>query len=183
MGQLSGSLTRKRERELIQRQEGHQANSRRYPKRFSPFSDSVSDLQSSAKDVSEKVADMRENGNAYIKAWDEQIAAIKNEEIKKSSADRKVEVQKSFTEIKKSYAEAEMNFKPFMAGLKDIQAALGTDLTSGGVSAIKGVAAKTNKDGDALKTSLDKLAAKFQEMGVAMASSSAAPTGQPPQAK
>lgn len=138
------------------------------PAQFKKYSAAVSDLESSAKDVSSKVAAMRAKGNDYFKAWDEQTAQIKNEDIKTRSAARKEEMMKRFTEIKTNYTQASEGFKPFMQDLKDIQTALATDLTPGGVSAIKGAADKANKDAVPLKDSLAKLAAQFKDLGAAL---------------
>lgn len=135
---------------------------------FKKYTTSVSDLESSAKDVASKVASMRGKGDAYFKAWDEQAAQIKNEDIKNRSAQRKAEMQKRFTDIKMNYTQAADLFKPFLSDLKDIQTALATDLTPGGVSAIKGAAEKANKDAVPLKASMDKLASQFKDLGVAM---------------
>jgi uncharacterized phage infection (PIP) family protein YhgE len=140
---------------------------------FKKYSASVSELESGAKDVQGKVASMRGKGNEYFKAWDEQTAQIHNEDIKNRSVERKAEMQKKFTEIKMSYTEASESFKPFLSDLKDIQTALATDLTPGGVQAIKGVADKANKDAGPLKASIEKLAGQFRDLGAAM--SAAAP--------
>ena len=142
---------------------------------FKKFSTAVNDLESSAKSVSDKVASMRGAGNEYFKAWDEQLATIQNEDIKSRSAARKTEVQQRFTNIKRTYVETGDAFKPFMATLKDIQTALSTDLTPAGVAAIKGAAEKATKDAVPVKASVDKLAAEFKELGVAMSSAAPAP--------
>jgi chromosome segregation ATPase len=145
------------------------------PAQFKKYSGAVSDLESSAKDVQSKVASMRSKGNEYFKAWDEQTAQIHNEDIKSRSAARKEEMQKKFTEIKMSYTDASEAFKPFMSDLKDIQMALATDLTTGGVSAIKGAADKANKDAVPLKASVDKLATQFKDLGASMQAAAPAP--------
>jgi predicted nucleic acid-binding Zn-ribbon protein len=145
---------------------------------FKTYGTSVSDLESSAKDVSSKVASMRGKGDEYFKAWDAQAAQIKNEDIKNRSAQRKAEMQKKFTDIKMSYTEASELFKPFLSDLKDIQTALATDLTTGGVGAVKGAAEKANKDSVPVKASIDKLVAQFKDLGVAM--QAAAPPPPPP---
>jgi chromosome segregation ATPase len=145
------------------------------PAQFKKFSASVSDLESAAKDVQSKVASMRGKGNEYFKAWDEQTAQIHNEDIKNRSADRKAEMQKKFTEIKMSYTEASEAFKPFLSDLKDIQTALATDLTTGGVQAIKGAADKANKDATPLKASIEKLAGQFRDLGAAMSAATPPP--------
>jgi len=147
--------------------------------KFKAFNTAFSDLESTAKDVKAKVTKMREQGNEYFKKWDEQLAQIKSEDIKNRSAERKAAVQKEFMDIKKSYTEAQMAFQPFMSQLKDVQTALGTDLTTGGVASVKSTVEKANATGGQLKTAMDQLAAEFKQLGVAMASS----TPTPPPAK
>jgi chromosome segregation ATPase len=138
--------------------------------KFKKYSSALSDLESAGKDVSAKVTSMRESGNEYFKAWDQQLAAIKNEDIKSRSAERRAEIQQKFTEIKKNYVEAGDAFKPFMSDLKDIQTALGTDLSAGGIASVKGAADKANKDAVPLKETINKLSAQFKDLGVALAS-------------
>jgi hypothetical protein len=143
--------------------------------KFKAFNTAYSDLVSTAKDVKSKVTKMREQGNEYFKKWDEQLAQIKSEDIKSRSAERKAAVQKEFLDIKRSYTEAQMAFQPFMGQLKDVQTALGTDLTTAGVASVKSTVEKANATGAQLKTSMDQLATQFKELGVAMASSTPAP--------
>ena len=146
---------------------------------FKKYSSAVSSLESSAKDVQSKVAAMRAKGNDYFKGWDEQTAKIQNEDIKNRSAARKEEMMKKFTDIKMSYTQASESFKPFMQDLKDIQTALATDLTPGGVTAIKGAADKANKDAVPLKDSINKLATQFKDVGAAMQSAAPPPATTP----
>ena len=135
---------------------------------FKKYTASVAELEASAKNVQSKVASMRGKGNEYFKGWDTQTAQIKNDDIKQHSAARKAEVQKKFTDIRTNYTRASEQFKPFLSDLKDIQAALATDLTVGGVNSIKGAAEKVNKDSVPLKATIEELAAQFKDLGAAM---------------
>jgi len=135
---------------------------------FKKYTASVADLESSAKNVESKVASMRGKGNDYFKAWDTQTAQIKNDDIKQRSAARKAEVQQKFSDIRMSYTKVGEQFKPFLSDLKDIQTALATDLTVGGVNSIKGAAEKANKDAAPLKVTIEELSGQFKDLGVAM---------------
>jgi len=146
--------------------------------KFEKFNTAVTDLQSTAQEVKDRVAAMRQAGNEYFKQWDQQAAAIKNEDIKGRSEARKQEMQAKFDAVKRSYAEVQIAFGPFNRDLKDIQTALGTDLTAGGLNAIKGVAEKANQNGQVLKTSVAQLSAHFKDLGVAM--SALIPTSEQP---
>jgi Protein of unknown function (DUF2959) len=152
------------------------------PVQYVKFSDSVNNLQSSAKDVDARVKAMRAKGNDYFKEWDAQSAQIKNEDIKSRSEARKQEMQERFTKIKMSYTQVSDAYHPFMSNLKDIQTALGTDLTVGGVTAVKGAAEKANQDAVPLKKSVDGLAAELKDLGAAMSAVAPPPaaTNAPP---
>ena len=135
------------------------------------YNDAVSDLETTAHEVGAKVRGMSASGKEYFQNWDQQIAQIKNEDIKNRSTERKAEVQKQLTDVKKSYTQAKMDFTPFMTDLKDIQTALNTDLTSAGIAAIKSTRDKAKADSVPLQKSIDQLITEFRELGVAMASS------------
>jgi hypothetical protein len=143
--------------------------------KFKTFNTALSDLESTAQHVKDKVAAMREKGNEYFKAWDQQLATIQNEDIKTRSAERKAAVEKSFSDIKRSYAEAQIAFRPLITDLKDIQTSLKTDLTAGGIAAIKAPVEKANKDAVPLRAAIDKLATQFKDLGAAMAAAPVPP--------
>jgi uncharacterized phage infection (PIP) family protein YhgE len=144
--------------------------------KFKQLNAGVSQLQSAANEVGATVRNMSKAGDEYFKGWDEQLAQIRNEDLKKSSVERRANVQKEFTDAKRGYMEFETALKPFMSDLRDVQTMLGTDLTAGGVSVIKSAAVKANKDAEPLKNSLDHLATQFRELSAAMASSTPVPS-------
>ena len=109
-------------------------------------------------------------GKAYFAEWDAQLALIKNEAIKARSQSRKNEVALQLQAIKKSYAEAEVVYRPFLSGLKDVQKYLSVDLTPGGLAAIQDTVAKTVAAAGPLNTSLVQLADDFKAMGLALSS-------------
>jgi len=146
---------------------------------FKKFSANVDALDSSAGDVRNSVAAMRKNGNEYFARWDQELADIQNENLRTRSAARKQEVNASFTDLKRSYAEAQIAVGPLMADMRDVQKYLGTDLTSAGVASLKDVAPKANADGAKLKGSFDKLSYDLKTLGVSMS----AANGPPPDAR
>lgn len=141
---------------------------------FKEFSSSLADLKSAADKVVSLRATMAENGKAFLEQWDQQLAAIKNEDIKARSQARKEEVSKALTSIKASYAEAASAFKPFMSELQDVQKYLSVDLTKGGIDAIKEPAAKAVAQSATVKEAIAKLSGEFRSLGLAMSSSAPA---------
>lgn len=146
---------------------------------FKDFSSSLASLQAGVQRVASLRSAMAENGKTFFDEWDQQLAVIKNEDIKARSEARKAEVSQKLMDIKRSYAEAETAFKPLMSDLQDVQKYLSVDLTTGGLDAIKEPAAKATADAAKVKTTIASLADSFKALGLAM--SSVTPTQAPAQ--
>jgi tetrahydromethanopterin S-methyltransferase subunit B len=144
------------------------------------YNDNVTGLQTMYQNLQDSVADARNKATIYVTNWDAKIATIMNPDIKNAAQQRRDAVQTEINDVKKSYAEVRIDFDPFMANLKDIQTALNSDLTAGGVSAVKGAVGTATTNGDKLKSSLGSLATDFRQLGTALGST--VPTNQVMQA-
>ena len=143
-------------------------------KQFDAFNTSVNNLGSTATDVADKSEEMKSEGAAYFANWDIETAQMQNEDIRHRSAARKQEVASNFARISDQYDETKTAFVPFMSDLRDVQKFLGTDLTAGGLAAIKDVAAKATQDSVPLKESLTSLSYQFKTLGQSLSSNSGA---------
>ena len=141
-------------------------------KQSAAFSSSLNDLGSTAKDVSSKADEMKAQGAAYFAKWDEESAKMQNEDIRHRSQARKHEVAANFARISQQYDETKTLFQPFMSDLRDVQNYLNTDLTAGGLAAIKDVAAKSASDAIPLKESMGKLSQAFKSLSLSMSTAS-----------
>jgi Protein of unknown function (DUF2959) len=139
------------------------------PAQYATFTSTVADLQTSAKYVAAKIKSMRTKGTEYFKNWDEQAAQIQNEHIKSRSVARKQEMQNRFTKITMSSTTLGDSYRPLMADLQDIQTALGTDLTVGGIAAIQDDAKKANQDAIPLRKVGADLVEQLRDLSTAMA--------------
>ncbi len=146
------------------------------PAQYTKYSDAVAGVQASAKDVTAEITDMRAKSTTYFQTWDQEAAQIKNADIRSRSLARKKEVLDRFTKVKLSYTQVSDSYRPFMSDLQDIQTALGTDLTAGGIAAIKEAAQKANRDAIPLKNAGDDLSDNLKDLGTAMYSAIPAPT-------
>jgi hypothetical protein len=142
-------------------------------KQFAKFNDAVNDLGASEKDIAGKAVEMQARGADYFASWDKESAQIQNEDIRGRSETRRSEVASRFDRISQQYEETQAAFRPFMSDLRDVQKFLSTDLTAGGLAAIKDTAAKATRDAAPVKTSLDKLSDDFKRLGVSMSTTTA----------
>ena len=141
---------------------------------FEAFNAAVDDLVAMAEDVGKTAEAMKASGASYFTKWDEELATIQNENLRARGTERKAEVAARFEEVGKRYDAASQAFRPFMADLRDVQTYLSTDLTSGGLAAIKDAAAKANSDAVPLMDALGKLTNEFKALGVALSPQTAA---------
>ena len=141
-------------------------------KQFDVFSSSVDDLSSIDKDVTCKAKEMKSEGADYFANWDKETAQMRNEDIRQRSDARKYEVASNFARISQQYNETKTAFEPFMSELRDVQKFLGTDLTAGGLAAIKDVAAKATRDAVPVKESLARLSDEFKGLSRSLSSAS-----------
>jgi len=148
------------------------------PAQYATFTGTVADLQTAAENVAAKIKVMRAKGTEYFKNWDEQAALIKNEHIKSRSLARKEEMQNRFTKITLSSTALGDSYRPVMSDLQDIQTALGTDLTTGGISSVQTDGQKANQDAIPLRKVGDDLMAQLKDLSAAMADG--APPAPPP---
>lgn len=143
-------------------------------KQFAAFDSSVNDLGATAKAVSSKADQIKAEGADYFANWDKESAKMNNEDIRHRSQARKQEVAANFARISQKYDETKAAFQPFMSDLRDVQNYLNTDLTAGGLAAIKDVAAKSASDAIPLKESMGRLSEAFKSLSLSMSTSSGA---------
>jgi hypothetical protein len=136
--------------------------------RYKKYCDDVANLRSVAADVNNKAIAMQAKGRDYFAQWEDQLATIKNQDIRQVSADQMKDMMDKFQDLSTSYQQVRMRFKPFMSNLEDIQTYLGTDLTVAGVTAIKSTADQVNDQSASLKEAITKLSDQFRQMGVSM---------------
>ncbi len=140
---------------------------------FDKYDTAVGKLESLAKEVDHDTTKMRTEGAAYFQNWDAELAKIHNEDIRSRSAERRTAVNERFDKVRVSYVRAQNSFEPFLSDLKDIRTALKTDLTAGGVYAVRSTANKAKTDVNPLRDSLRLLSADFKELGVSLSTETA----------
>ena len=138
---------------------------------YEAFSKHLGELESSAKDLAETTAKMQDNAREYFAGWDEQLAAVRNEDIREDSADRRSEVEAGLKKIQEQYAKVREDFNPLLQDLADIRTALSTDLTMAGLKNVKGPIGDAADDADDVKKGLAELAESFRKLGTKLSQS------------
>ena len=128
---------------------------------FQTFSKSLANLESAAERARKRADDMRAKGQAYFNQWQQEMAQVKNPDIRKLAEERKAKLQASFDNIKKYTEPLKTQFDAWMSDLKDLKTYLGNDLTVTGVDAAKSLFAKAQSEGFEVQKSMDALIAEL----------------------
>jgi hypothetical protein len=111
---------------------------------YNTYCSEVTGTESAAGWTRTRVQWMGSDGRKYFQDWQNTINGIANESLRKKAQKRLDAVQKSYNNVEASLQLAGDKFKPFLSDLGDIQKALATDVTAGGVKAIKSTVKSAN---------------------------------------
>ena len=128
---------------------------------FEKFSKEVGNLESSAEKSRSRAQSMKEKGDAYFAQWEQELAQVKDDNIRKLAQERRAKLQTSFGEIRKVAEPLKTQFDPWMSSLKDLETYLKNDLTINGVAAAKDLFAKSKSEGLKVQKSMDDLLAEL----------------------
>lgn len=133
-------------------------------KAFEQYSKSLAKLESAAAKAKKRGQDMKEQGQAYFKQWEQQMAQVQNPEIRRLATEQKVKLQGTFDNIRKYTEPLKAQFDPWLADLKDLHTYLSNDLSISGVDAAKGLFTKTRAEGIEVQKSMDALVGELNSV-------------------
>jgi hypothetical protein len=139
-------------------------------KPYKTYEKAVQKLSSLAAEARKRREGLVKNREAYLKAWDQDLAAIQQEEIRTRSQERIQKVQQELEKLAKLGTEVGETYQKFEAQALDIKKAVGADLTPSGVEMVAPIANQARSSAVGLRDSLAKLSSELQSLGVAMSS-------------
>jgi len=137
---------------------------------FKRFSKSLDRLITTAHHTEATSQRVREKNAAYFQAWDRQLQTIDYQHIRELSEARKSEVTNRIAAVNQRYEESKAAMQPLISYLQDIRGALSTDLTPGGLEALKGIVQNANDSAVKVQTALDALTAELTKSSERMVS-------------
>jgi len=125
----------------------------------------VEALDRTVAQLREQTDEMEKQGRNYFDTWDQRLSQMQNEDIRARSAARQQEVASRFSDIQRRYQDARRALDTLMPNLRDIQAALGIDLTPQGVQGVRDVVGQTDRNATAAREALRNLADGLRALG------------------
>jgi chromosome segregation ATPase len=125
------------------------------------FQKEVDGLNKDLKNATDGIKSLREKRSQYLADWDRSIQSISDPDLKKASEERKKAVTDNHEKLTKQATELREKIDGFMKELADLQTFLGSDPTTGAVSAAKPKIDKVLSDGNSLETSIQEVTSKL----------------------
>jgi len=135
---------------------------------YARFNQAVAETQRQREMARKRGAEMREQADAYIAAWQREMADVDNPELRAGVEARREKVRQNFDAIRTSAQATRDAYEPYMKDLQDIQKVLGMDLTPQGVQTVRPVIDKANADARVVNERLDALIAQLDNVSAGM---------------
>ena len=135
---------------------------------FEKFKAELVKMEEQAKVTRDRADAMKEKGQVAFAAWEKEVQAINNADIRKEAEKRFDKRKKSYDKIIKAIWEARDEMVPFMSDLNDIRKLLESELTEKTVASTKTTIRSADWHGEDVRDSLgdvekelDRVAADF----------------------
>jgi septal ring factor EnvC (AmiA/AmiB activator) len=121
---------------------------------FEKFKAELVKMEEQAKIGRDRADAMKDKGEASFQAWEKEVQAINNPDIRKEAEKRYVKRKKSYVKILTAMQEAKEQLVPFMSDLNDIRKLLDSELTAKTVDSTKSTIRQANWHGEDVRDSL-----------------------------
>jgi hypothetical protein len=111
---------------------------------YTTFCAEVAKTEAAATVTRTQIQWMGSDGRHYFQDWQTQVKTVADPSMQKKAQKRLDSVRKSFDKVEESLKDGAEKFRPFLSSLSDIQRALATDVTAGGVKAIRSTVRTAN---------------------------------------
>jgi hypothetical protein len=121
---------------------------------FRRYKDAVAKLEEGGAEARRRATSMHNDAAAHVKAWEEEMATLKDPAIKASMESRREAVRTNFELIRMYAQDARKAYEPYLAGNKELVRALSIDLSPAAVSSLSPSIDRVLLDGKALQERL-----------------------------
>ncbi len=90
-------------------------------RQYQVFTNQLTRMETLAKALGKRAAEMKEKGSAYFAEWEARTAAIQNADLRRHAEQRYNERQSSYNSITQFMQDARRNFIPFLEDLQSIK--------------------------------------------------------------
>jgi chromosome segregation ATPase len=138
---------------------------------YKRYAADVDKMKAQAARVNRDADGLRKDSQTYLSNWEATHSQIQNEELRRTSEQRRQSVMDRFQSLRSSYDHTRTSLDAFIRNLEDVRTALQTDLTARGVQAVAGtdVVQKAHTNGEDVKRSLTQVSSDSTALADALA--------------
>jgi hypothetical protein len=137
---------------------------------FNAYAAEVAKTHTAADQTAARIVAMQAASKEYFGGWQEKVSSISNESLQKKAQKRMDAVVKNYNGVIASLTAASDKFKPFLSNLDDVQKMLASDVTPGGVKAVRGVASDANWNMKKVRSSIYEAIDDLESMAKSLSS-------------
>jgi uncharacterized protein YhaN len=144
---------------------------------FRDFSKNVDTMDENASRLNKHIDRMNAQSNEYFTEWSKSGGVYTSPDIQQLSQERRVNLQKSFSNIAAASAGMRGSLNAYISDIKQIEAFLSNDLTANGIAAIIPIAQAAQRDSNSLKSLFQPVQTAIEQARLAMMPGGAAAGG------
>jgi hypothetical protein len=131
---------------------------------YNSFITELSKMQAQADSLNDHAADMRAQGNDYVKKWQDEEKNLTDPDLKASTEQRRAAVQADYAKLGELYAAAQDSAKTFMVELNNLKVYLSNDLSAAAIPGAVSAIDKAGTDGAILKEKASAVSVQLSTM-------------------
>jgi uncharacterized protein YukE len=97
--------------------------------------------------IRSRAEDLRSRRDAYLEAWEQELAEVKSDGVRAASAERREAIAAAFGEVEQVVRGVRESYRLFVEDVEAIRIVLGNDLTEAGVKSVEEPVEKLGIDG------------------------------------
>jgi chromosome segregation ATPase len=136
---------------------------------FDKFKAELAKMEEQAKVARDRANNMKENGQAAFDAWEKEVQAIQNEDIRNEAQKRYEKRKKSYDRIIAALQDAKKELLPFLADLNDISKLLESELNQSTVASSATLIKKATWSGTDVKEALEDVEKELDRVAADLA--------------
>jgi hypothetical protein len=137
---------------------------------YDTFCSEITATKAAAEATQKRIEFMGGDGRKYFQDWQTTVGSISNPSLRKKAQKRLDSAQESYGKVEASMKKAADKFKPFLSDLTDVQKSLATDLTAGGVKAVRSTVKSANWDYQYVEEAINSALKEMGKMERALSS-------------
>jgi hypothetical protein len=137
---------------------------------YNAFVAEVGKTHAAAEQTASRAADMQNASKDYFGAWQQEIAGIANESLRRTAQKRMDSARRNYDKVIASLQEAGKRFKPLLSDMDDVQKMRANDITAAGVKSVRGVANDARRQADRVGATIMDALSNLQDLSLALSS-------------